>query len=182
MWSRGESPFAITLKKILDFEITQDTEWKFLGREGWAKVLGVAPEKIDAWRRDEAVPEPEHLISILNVLYEDIRAPRELLEEFDALAAKPVEEVTPFAHDIRQRFWHVRRLRDYAVISLLRGVLGTLGMLDWWRQYQLLGKLGEAAWKEVDRGSYPRPAFGEKFGEMVQKTLRGAGGTPAGEE
>lgn len=69
----------------------------FFTRFDWVRLLGVSESALSQWTKDKAVPRPEHLRVILDLLRTSAGIPQAPLEEFDRVAALPAAEVSPLS-------------------------------------------------------------------------------------
>jgi tetratricopeptide (TPR) repeat protein/transcriptional regulator with XRE-family HTH domain len=86
--TRGLSPFAQAVRRLLD-----DTA--YFTRPEWARFLGVSPPALSQWVNDKTLPRADLLRVILDVLRSSADIPPEPLAEFDRIASRPAQEVSP---------------------------------------------------------------------------------------
>ena len=86
--SQNTSEFAQLLRRLLD-----DTG--IFNRSEWAEFLSVSTAAISQWVNDNTVPRPELLRMIVDLVRSVDNAPQGLLQEFETMAARPSEVVSP---------------------------------------------------------------------------------------
>jgi len=109
--TQNVSEFAQVLRRLLD-----DTG--MFKRNQWAELLNVSEAAISQWVTDNTVPRAELLRMVVDLVRARGRAPRELLQEFEAVAAKPGTSVSP---KWKERFGD--SVNTYLVRPLLEGFL-----------------------------------------------------------
>lgn len=89
----ARSEFASSLERLLDTRLS--TGERAFSRAQWAKILGVTESAISRWVRGNAFPSPEHLNAVLDTLAIDIGITDEAFTEFEQIAARSIDEVSP---------------------------------------------------------------------------------------
>lgn len=87
-YSRKTSEFASLLRQLLD-------ETDIFVRSEWAAFLNVSEAAISQWVNDKTVPRPELLRMIVQLVMSKDDAPHNLLQEFEAMASRSANEVSP---------------------------------------------------------------------------------------
>lgn len=83
------SPFAVVLTRLLD-------ETKFYTRFQWANFLGTTTALIVHWANDEALPRPDQLRMILDLLTVRGGKPAApVIAAFEEIAQQPATAVSP---------------------------------------------------------------------------------------
>jgi hypothetical protein len=84
----GISPFALALKGLLD-----DTT-RFI-RADWAIFFGVKSSTLELWVTDQAIPRPDMLRMMLDLLQHSSGVPAGPLQAFDALKDRLATSISP---------------------------------------------------------------------------------------
>jgi len=139
--TKTPSEFSIVLRTLLDGT-------KILSRAEWARVLGVSESAISQWVNDSTFPSPENLRNIFDTLMHDSRVKDELLEEFESIAAKPLQDVSPRAASVS-----ASTINEYLVQPLRERFAKALAALPAWMQENVLRDATERSWMLRERES-----------------------------
>ncbi len=157
--SQVVSDFAASLRRLLD-------ETGIFDRREWSRFLNVSGAAISQWLTDKTIPRPETLRMIVELVRSNKNAPREPLQQFDAMSANPSLEVSP----------HGRRMgesvRSYLVSPLVEGLLLDLKGLEPVKQTRVLLKASMLCAEEAGLYRPPvAPVYEAKEDLPVQNSL-----------
>lgn len=130
----GPSLFAGMLRKLLDGT-------RYCTRDEWAQICNTTTIEIAQWLNDEKVPPADILDMILDLLRESDNVPAEILQEFDELAVRPLQQISP--HFEKLGVYGGHRLEDYLVSHIIKGFLCGLRCLQSKSQEEVLFKAAE---------------------------------------
>lgn len=125
--SQVVSDFAASLRRLLD-------ETGIFDRREWSRFLNVSGAAISQWLTDKTIPRPETLRMIVELVRSNKNAPREPLQQFDAMSANPSVEVSPHGKRMGES------VRSYLVSPLVEGFLLDLKGLEPVKQTRVLLK------------------------------------------
>jgi len=103
------SPFALALTRLLD-----ETSY-FESRSEWARFLGVTTSALSQWVHDRTVPRADLLRMILDALRSSTGVPKDVLDAFDDVAARPARDVSPLGERMAPT------VREYLASGTLAG-------------------------------------------------------------
>jgi len=128
------SSFAVALRTLLDAP-------KVLSRSEWARLLGVSESAISQWVNDETFPKPENLRTIIDTLMHDSRVHDDVLVEFEKVAKRPLDEISPHGRRIGSS------IEGYVLQPLRERFIGALAVLPARFQEIVLRESAERCWR-----------------------------------
>lgn len=151
------SLFADALGKLID----QPGLWT---RDEWNEILDLKTGEIEDWLADRRIPTPRQLCGVLSVARENSRTQKNNLKEWNEMALRPAEEVSPLGKEFGET------VRHYMVKPVFEGFMRCFSCLQPWVQEKLCYEASALCRKYLDEGPEPDPrTLIEMISEAVEK-------------